>query len=418
MKKTSILRHAMVMVGRTLKSYALLSVTIVMSFSLLLGYLVFTDANLYNEYADLFAYRRGDVLVRHTGDNGEKLSLFLENLDEMDGTQYYIYTYGLGGSLTTEYHADDCGLPEGSEVTLHNWQMIFVPDHAWVEGTMVNFYNDVTWLAEPREDFYLKADEAILCEGVYYALGLDQMEEPVYTFRFEHAATLTLKIVGYTKDEYPLKLVQDEEVATVYSPDIYYTDQIILSSKLENKPFAETYVAIHSENPEQVVKLAESMNFDDVASSYQQQNDALEAIRLEKRNKAIIACALLLLLGINLYSSFTNALNDRKFEIGVKRAIGASSWNIVRQFLYESLMVMTANTFLSVVLVTDVFIVYKYIYERTPDQWGNLNQFIVYISPQSIAMFAVCAVSLTIVFSLIFAYKSTRVEIVQYLKAE
>ena len=40
-KLFSLLRHAFQMVGRTWKSYALLSVTIVLSFSLLLGYLTF-----------------------------------------------------------------------------------------------------------------------------------------------------------------------------------------------------------------------------------------------------------------------------------------------------------------------------------------------------------------------------------------
>ena len=111
-------------------------------------------------------------------------------------------------------------------------------------------------------------------------------------------------------------------------------------------------------------------------------------------------------------------MNDRKFEIGVKRAIGASALSIVRQFLYESLIVMVTNIFLSVVLVADVFIVYKFLYEHTPNEWGQYLKWIIYISPQSLAMFAVSSVSLTLVFSLIFAYKSTQVEIVQYLKAE
>ena len=79
---------------------------------------------------------------------------------------------------------------------------------------------------------------------------------------------------------------------------------------------------------------------------------------------------------------------------------------------------MLANILVAVAVVADVFIVYKYIYERTPDEWGMYNDFILYISPHSVAMFALCAVTLTIVFSIIFAYKSTRVEIVQYLKAE
>ena len=59
----SILRHAVTMVGRTLKSYALLSVTIVLSFSLLLGYLVFTDSTLYNRYKEEFSANREMIYV-------------------------------------------------------------------------------------------------------------------------------------------------------------------------------------------------------------------------------------------------------------------------------------------------------------------------------------------------------------------
>ena len=46
------------------------------------------------------------------------------------------------------------------------------------------------------------------------------------------------------------------------------------------------------------------------------------------------------------------------------------------------------------------------------------HDWIIYISPYSIAMFVVGSVAMTVVFSLIFAYKSTQVEIVEYLKAE
>lgn len=422
----SILKHACLMVGRTLKSYARLSVTIVLSFSFLLGYLLFTDANLYNQYRDVFSYRRGDVLIRDTSADGKKVEAFLENLKEIENTNCFVYCYSLGGTLEAYYTADDPSFLEGNTITLPNWQLYYLPDHAWLDGTLVSFFSRITWLEEPREDFYLAEDEVILCEGVFRALGLDRMENPAYTFRFEEGATMTLRIAGYTADEYPFKLNLAAVDGSVYLVDNNYTNQLILSSKLLDASILreqelmclERYVAVYSDNPEQVVQLAETIEFNQVESIYAQQNDALEAIRYEKKNKAIIACALLLLLGINLYSSFSNALNDRKFEIGVKRAIGASGWSIVRQFLYESLIVMAVNTFLSVVLVTDGLIVYKYIFEHTPDEWGNYYEWVISVTPQSIAMFAVCALTLTIVFSLIFAYKSTRVEIVQYLKAE
>ena len=44
----SMVRHAAKMVGRTIRSYALLSVTMVLSFSPFLGYLTYTDSLIYN----------------------------------------------------------------------------------------------------------------------------------------------------------------------------------------------------------------------------------------------------------------------------------------------------------------------------------------------------------------------------------
>ena len=428
MKRTKffpVLRHAFGMVGRTLKSYALLSVTIILSFSLLLGYLLYTDTSLYNQYKNVFSYRRGDILIRDGSENGKKLQMLLENLSELENTGYYMYYYSIGGVMEVNYAIDSPLYPEDSLVNLPNWQLYYLPDHSWPGDSITTFDTDITWFGEPREDFYLAEDEAILCESVYRALGLDQVDDPVYTFRFEAAPTLTLRIVGYTKEESPLTFYPAATGSSTYlvsNP----TCQLILSAKLidastidENELLHLTrYLAVYTDSPEQVAQLAETMDFEDVLSIYKEQNSALEAIRYEKKNKAIISMALLLLLGINLYSSFTNALNDRKFEIGVKRAIGASSWSIVRQFLYESMIVMVANIFISVALVADVFIVYKYIYEHTPNQSGIYSDWIICLSPYSIAMFGICAATLTIVFSLIFAYKSTRVEIVQYLKAE
>ena len=49
-KHQTALGHAMQMVIRNLRSYTMLSVTVVFSFSILLGYLAFSDSTLYNRY--------------------------------------------------------------------------------------------------------------------------------------------------------------------------------------------------------------------------------------------------------------------------------------------------------------------------------------------------------------------------------
>lgn len=52
-----IFRHSLTMVGRTLRSYMLLSVTIVLSFSLLLGYLGLVDSEVYPEPGGVHPHR-------------------------------------------------------------------------------------------------------------------------------------------------------------------------------------------------------------------------------------------------------------------------------------------------------------------------------------------------------------------------
>lgn len=54
-----------------------------------------------------------------------------------------------------------------------------------------------------------------------------------------------------------------------------------------------------------------------------EQNNAIKEENIVIRDKYIIAAVLFVILGINLYSAFSNALNERKYEIGIKRAIGA-----------------------------------------------------------------------------------------------
>ena len=96
-----ILRHGATMVRRKIKSYALLSVTIVLSLSLLLGYVLYTDSSLYNRYKKIFSQRRGDVVIYDTSMNQDKTELFLNNLSEIQDTQYFV-----------EYHLRTCERPD------------------------------------------------------------------------------------------------------------------------------------------------------------------------------------------------------------------------------------------------------------------------------------------------------------------
>jgi hypothetical protein len=440
-KFCAILRHAVQMVGRTWKSYALLSVTIVLSFSLLLGYLTFSDSTIYNEHKELFSYRQQDLQFLIRDADAEKVQLLVDNLSAMDDTAYYLIYYYYIGDPRSEYTLQIGEDGDGQLVKLSpEIQAAMLPDHSWPDR-MPSFYypgrrQEIVWLdGKDHKDFVLEKDEVIVTEALYRMLQMNQQQEPVFQLNLTYGPTITLRVVGYTK-EYTCEMWEKERLEDAVYADInlfrlMLSNKFIDFAQLQNDEYYGEeyglqfdpqlfflYLQVYSDTPEAVVSLIETMGGIQYEFLYEQQNEALDAIRPQKQIKAIITCALLLILGINLYSCFTNALNDRKFEIGVKRAVGASAFSIVRQFLYESMIVMLANILLSISLVADVTIVYKYIVEHTPDETGAYPDFILYISPYSAAMFGICALSLTVVFSLIFAYKSTRVEIAQYLKAE
>ena len=431
LKLFAVLRHAVTMVGRRLKTYAFLSVTIILSFSFLLGYLLLTDSQQYNEYKELFSRRRGDVsMYQHVfNDAGTgKQKMLYENLDKIENTVYFTAYEGFLGNMDIHYDPTLLGMDGEVGLSLQNLHAFYLPDGAWLDALNNPMFDridhDIVWLDERDDElFYLNADEVILSEQVYRLLKLDQESEPIFQLRTWNKGedlNTQLKVVGYTKG--------GAEVDYFKWDTWWQTPTMFLSVKfldwLDQNGWElyggtgmihNRHYFVHTDSPEQVVSLAKTLELYGIYSVYEAQNNALEQMQSQAGNKAIIACALLVLLGINLYSSFSNAMNERKYEIGVKRAVGASAWSIVRQFLYESLLVMMANVVISIALVVDVGVLYKIFMEWQSD---FLDTYVLYLTPHSMVIFGACAVTLTVVFSLIFAYKSTQVEIVQYLKAE
>jgi len=55
--------HGTLMMIRTLRNYAMLSMSVVLSFSVLLGYLVYTDSTLFNQYKDVLYKPDGLIAV-------------------------------------------------------------------------------------------------------------------------------------------------------------------------------------------------------------------------------------------------------------------------------------------------------------------------------------------------------------------
>lgn len=389
--------HALTMLLRNIRSYSMLSVTILLSFVLLLGYLCFTDAQLYNQYKEVFVPPKEITLAYSVGPNDVPTHVALTESIKKQDPDAVCYVYRELNATLVQYskdlYADVTLLPAGgmpvyrTQIT-GSWHLV-----PWREK-----------LVAGKENFSLSGNQVIISQELF------EIMDPKGELPFSMVLPLQ------TGDGY---LYYPVEVVGVCAPSgrdstavIYASQELVKSEDLSRLSVNRIYSWIYSKEAATAAFRAENLGL--IAhSAAKAQSDALKEIRAQKATKGTMAMGLLLLLGVNLYSCFSNALNDRQFEIGVKRAIGARAGDIVRQFLTESLLVMLANILLTVLLVVNLLVLYKlYVFLSAGKLW------VVYISGYTVAMFLVCALSLTLVFSLFFAYKSTKVEIVQYLKAE
>lgn len=435
-KPFEILFHAIKMVKRNIRSYAMLSVTIILSFTILLGFMGYMDTMHYNRNKTLFARDRSYLRLSSTHLNTSDANRLQEKAEQIGTTRTLQYIKYVTAAISTNQWT----MPTGEKISRLYTSVYAIPRGCWYleknknskeSGALIQEPYRVTWL-DSREDvnITLEKGQIIMDEQLFDAFCLTKENRTIELTISNAVGTVTgtFVVVGTVPSNGPLKLKSvvyemTDEVIMEPADNEYRSTLIFSLDDLNPQNFGSGHrtILFYSDQPENVQTLIKSMEPDiPIDSIYETQNKALEKIRTEKGTKAIIAALLAVILGINLYSCFENALNDRKFEIGVKRAMGASGFSIIRQFFYESMIVMTLNTMISVALVANFGIVMKYFEEAKIALEGtsDAKSFVLYITPYSIGMFAACAVVLTVVFSFVFAYKTTQVQIVDYLKAE
>lgn len=407
-------RHACLMVRRNRRAYIKLSVTVVLSFTMLLAYMAVSDASLYNQYAKVFSLPR-QVVQCYTYDETE-CRTFLNQIErDIPDAKYYSYfsasTYL--SSYDASIHAECFFLPDGVQ-TLYSIDSNSGLDANSTVG--VACVEPIELLGE-KQDFYLQANETIINESFYNSLVTGGAREPIYiplTFYWKDGSysVWELKVVGICADSGKFISLNKESQKPGGYATVYLSQSQLAQADMGEFENVKHIAFVASDTPEQVMGLGRTLGM--VAQGVAEaQNEARTALRASIRSKAVTAAVMLILLAINLYSSFSNVLETRNFEIGVKRAVGASKWSIVRQFLYEALLVLGFDAMLSAVLVADGLVFYKLVQKAIKS-----TLWVAYISPYSIAIYGFSSIGLTIAFSLLFAYKATRVEVVQYLKSE
>lgn len=396
-----IISHALLMVKKTIRNYMLLSVTALISFSVMFVYLMYTDSNIYNKYREIMGSDSQVILSinAYSDETIRKMNMLTEQLKKYEDTNYYFINYT---NAINTFGGQDC-------------EIVVLPNYTWAlfeldsGGEEDNYGIPSRVEVNGKKEILLKDNEAIVSKKVYEYLdaeyGKDKYVNLVFTDKDGNEFLRKYSVVGmYEKEENNYLDPENNDTGD----KIYISDSYITS----NSEIINISAIIKSDSANEISKLMRDMGLACI-NTFEDKSMAISEKNIVVKNKYIIAIVLFVLLGINLYSSFLNALNERKFEIGIKRAIGAGKFDIMLQFLIEGIFVMVINIVLSVLIGIALMIMYKYIRYVVNDY-----VFVVTMTKQSVILYLLFSFFLSLLFSMIFAYKSTCVEIIKYLKEE
>lgn len=420
LKKQSLTKHSVIMLFRSKKNYILLSFTIVLSFAVLLGFLVYTDTISYNQYKTVYASPPNALLVNQGYDPSNTVfSAFLSSVKTIDPESEY-YTYIPISSRLTQYssllYVTANAIPDGNPPIITD---SLAKNPKSPESHIFIDYIYPINIIEGRKD--ITGNEALMNESLFNFLSPDHelpftLNMPISYGEPEVYDIVTVEIVGVFEDVTDKNVAphidEDGRIAgagSVYCNISIFNDEIISSTIASTQ--CQTAL-ITTNKPLEVAKLAQANGLVRHSGAEMRQQ-ANESMRNTSSTKMYVSMMLFIILGINLFGCFENALSERRFEIGVKRALGAPNFAIIQQFLTESCLIILIDILVSVALIFSIMIGYKLYMLLAHDYVLTIH-----ISSYSAAMFGVCSLCMTVLFSTLFAYRATRIEIVKYLKCE
>lgn len=395
------------MLMRNMRSYKNLSITVVFSFMILAGYLIYSDSKIYNNYKTVKTFP--DNVLGIDKENGEGSIEKIKNAINVNKIEADYYTYNQINLKLREY-GDRLWLtlktvPEGEK-------SMFI--HAASGGVLGMKEVRVTYCDESRKS--LLGNEAVIEKSFYEALGKPDMPFEFSTEYINYngkADCFVMTVVGIFDCDGMYELKYDDDLGWSGEAYVYICEEGLDIGNFDERYSTRSGIIIVSEYLEQVEEIVNRYIDTACFTAYKNYMEEADVKRKNASDKAIISTMLVMILGINLYGCFANVISERKYEIGVKRALGASKFNIVVQFMAESFVLLAADIFIAIDMVLVLFSGYKlYRYIKQSEMW------IIYVSGYSAAIFFVCAIGITVFLSIILSYKATQVEIAEELKAE
>lgn len=414
------LQHSVQMAAKNIKSYLFLSMTVLLSFCFMLFYLIYADSETFNKYEESLSLDPEISTLQIVSLNGDGTYNATGTFENMQSGALKVRSY-----LS---HIKDCRTAityfSNDSFTLRDkctLSLSFVEDHGF--AFFILGYGSILSYVEPLENA-LQDGEALVNRSFYdWIRESTGEEEPTVSFDYVYAdntrTRLEVKIVGATTydNEYGAPTVDEDGNLTGKVKMILPTSTLVRLSESGTPANLYAYMVAYApaEYQESIYEYAKDS---DVVRGYGSYNviainAARQSVQEAIEQRALLLCFFYVVLAVNLYGSFRNALNDRKFEIGVKRAIGASKKSIIRQFLTEGLLVVVGNMLLSIYLVLTGFLIYKTIlYHAQGVVWT------IYLGWSALAGFLIVCLSLALLFSFIFAWQTSKVNVIDNLRAE
>ena len=369
------------------KKYLFLSITITISVVLLFGYIIVEDSTMFNRYKELLPLK-DDISVVLGNDDGKDLIKMRDILRKSKSINYG-YTYCEQQQVLKQY---------GNL----NVQIQFIPntifEHYVFSG---NYLKKVLF---EKDNVHIADDEIIVEKNFYDYLNKHNINTIMLPISIEKGKKIVkkVKVIGYC--------IVDDELLKKDNLSVEYSYIFASNSLLKETNQCVNYkTLLFSDDRNELEKIQTQYNLDIYSIKYYKENAKQEMLNKVK-SKFVLLIIIYFLLSINLYSSFSNCLSSRKYEIGVMRAIGISRKNIIKQFFFEGMVITILNVIISVWIGLFLVIVFKCLFAE--------SGWIIYMSKYSVFDFLGISIFLCLFYSVLFAYKTTKVDILENLRNE
>ena len=374
------------------KSYILLSVTIVISFTIIGFYMVYLDSDIYNTHKYIMAESSKVAYVEYEETEEAKIKALKYKLSGMQDTHYYETSEIIGFDILN-------GLSEDARFVLN---VNVIPNEVW------GYYGGPgirVEMSDGNKTLHVEDDEIIISES--FDKILNKFKNVKKDGKIDLLYGKQLKVSGVFKDYFDSADYEFEGENKLFHCYAFVSENTAKGLETINKR-----LIIYSSNVPEIENYAKDLALR-FSSFYDDKKTMNEEIIASIEIKKMITVGLMIILGINLMGSFFNAMNDRKFEIAVKRATGAGRGQIIFQFLVEGIVVISLDIIIAIATIISVLELFKFYKFFVNDEIWTIN-----ITLYSTSIFLLCCFFLAIFFSVMFSVLTTKVEIIRYIKGE